>query len=386
MSNINNQQISMPIPAKREQIATRILFFIAGAATAAWAALVPFAKLNTAVNDGTLGFLLLCLGFGALIAMPLTGLLTSKFGCRWVMAVSVILFCLTLPFLSIISDTGLLAVGLFIFGVGIGITDCAMNVQAIIVEKSAPRPMMSGFHGLYSVGGIAGAGAMSGMMLLGITPFYASLITAILVVVLLITSLSGLLPYADKAEGPLFALPRGAVLLIGGICFAVFLAEGTVLDWSAVYLTEYRAIPDSIGGLGFACFAILMTAGRLTGDRITARFGHYRVVFWGAMLAALGLVMVILIPNWGFSLFGYALIGLGCANIVPVMFSAIGKQTSMAPVIAVPAVSTLGYLGILAGPASIGFVAQQSSLPYAFIMVAVLLVIVALVSRKIDMS
>lgn len=384
-SNSLPQQSADFTPAKREQAATRLMFFIAGFATAAWAALVPFAKLNTGVNDGTLGLLLLCLGGGALIAMPLTGALTTRFGCRAVLIVSVLIFSLIMPLLAVIPDSGWLALALLAFGVGIGITDCAMNVQAIIVEKASPKPIMSGFHGFYSVGGIAGAGAMSGMMLLGLSPLSATLIIALLVLVMLLISISGLLNYANPAEGPAFALPRGAVLLLGAICFAVFLAEGAVLDWSAVFLTEYRQLPDSAGGLGFACFAATMTLGRLTGDRIVARFGSYPVVVVGAVVAAGGLVLTIFVPHWLFSLSGYALIGIGCANIVPIMFSAIGRQTSMPQVVAVPAISTLGYMGVLAGPASIGFVAHYSSLPVAFMLVALLLLVVALVARRVRM-
>ncbi|KOC94959.1 MFS transporter, partial [Winslowiella iniecta] len=315
------QQSADFIPAKREQGATRLMFFIAGFATAAWAALVPFAKLNTGVNDGTLGLLLLCLGGGALVAMPLTGVLTTRFGCRAVLITSVFIFSLIMPLLAVIPDSAMLALALLGFGVGIGITDCAMNVQAIIVEKASSKPVMSGFHGFYSIGGIAGAGAMSGMMLLGLSPFSATLIIALLVLLLLLLSIRGLLNYANPAEGPAFALPRGAVLVLGAICFAVFLAEGAVLDWSAVFLTEYRALPDSAGGLGFACFAATMTLGRLTGDRIVARFGRYPVVIVGAVVAASGLALTIFVPFWIFSLIGYALIGIGCANIVPVMFS-----------------------------------------------------------------
>ncbi|KOC91918.1 MFS transporter [Winslowiella iniecta] len=379
------QQSADFIPAKREQGATRLMFFIAGFATAAWAALVPFAKLNTGVNDGTLGLLLLCLGGGALVAMPLTGVLTTRFGCRAVLITSVFIFSLIMPLLAVIPDSAMLALALLGFGVGIGITDCAMNVQAIIVEKASSKPVMSGFHGFYSIGGIAGAGAMSGMMLLGLSPFSATLIIALLVLLLLLLSIRGLLNYANPAEGPAFALPRGAVLVLGAICFAVFLAEGAVLDWSAVFLTEYRALPDSAGGLGFACFAATMTLGRLTGDRIVARFGRYPVVIVGAVVAASGLALTIFVPFWIFSLIGYALIGIGCANIVPVMFSAIGRQTSMPQAVAVPAISTMGYMGVLAGPASIGFVAHYSSLPVAFMLVALLLLVVAWVARRVKM-
>ncbi|HEI8862268.1 TPA: MFS transporter [Morganella morganii] len=373
------------VPAEREQIATRALFFVAGFASAAWAALVPFAKLNTGVNDGVLGLLLLCLGGGALVAMPLTGVLTTRFGCRRVMTVSVILLSAALPLLAVINHTGLLALTLIIFGMGIGITDCAMNIQAIIVEKAAPKPMMSGFHGFYSVGGIAGAGAMSGFMLAGMDALQAAGAVTVICLLLLALSYKGMLDYAWPSEGPAFAVPRGAVLLIGIICFATFLAEGSVLDWSAVFLTEYRHVPESMGGLGFACFAVLMSLGRLTGDKIVAVLGRPQVVLWGALLAAGGLLLSVLSDNWLLALTGYGLIGLGCANVVPVMFSAIGRQTSMPQAVAVPAVTTLGYLGILAGPASVGLIAYRFTLPAALLAVVALLLLVALLSRKVRM-
>lgn len=375
--------INESVPGRNEQRATRMVFFMAGFATAAWAALVPFAKYNTGVSDGTLGLLLLCLGGGALVAMPLTGMLTARFGCRRVMVVSVLIFSAILPLLAVTSDARLLALALLLFGIGVGTTDCAMNVQAIIVEKASPRPLMSGFHGFYSVGGIAGAGAMSGMMSLGLSASAASLATTIIVLLLLTLCVRGFLTYANPQEGPAFAVPHGIVLLLGAVCFIVFLAEGAVLDWSAVYLTEYRGLSEARGGLGFACFAATMTLGRLTGDRIVARLGQQRVVFTGALVAATGILLTVWGGSWELALVGYALVGMGCANIVPVMFSAIGRQTAMPQVLAVPAVTTLGYMGVLAGPASIGGIAHHSSLAVAFIVVAIAMLAVAAVSKLI---
>lgn len=375
--------INETVPGRSEQRATRMVFFMAGFATAAWAALVPFAKYNTGVSDGTLGLLLLSLGGGALVAMPLTGMLTALFGCRRVMVVSVLIFSAILPLLAVTSDARLLALALLLFGIGVGTTDCAMNVQAIIVEKASPRPLMSGFHGFYSVGGIAGAGAMSGMMSLGLSASAASLATTIIVLLLLTLCVRGFLTYANPQEGPAFAVPHGIVLLLGAVCFIVFLAEGAVLDWSAVYLTEYRGLSEARGGLGFACFAATMTLGRLTGDRIVARLGQQRIVFTGALVAATGILLTVWGGSWELALMGYALVGMGCANIVPVMFSAIGRQTAMPQVLAVPAVTTLGYMGVLAGPASIGGIAHHSSLAVAFIVVAIAMLAVAAVSKLI---
>lgn len=358
-----------------EKIATRIIFFIAGVATATWAVLVPFARFNTGVNEGLLGTLLLCLGFGAMLAMPVTGTLTSRYGCRAVISGAVAVVVVSMPFLSFVSSPFLLGISLFIFGVGIGLTDCAMNVQAILVEKNAGKPLMSGFHGMYSVGGIAGAGIMTGLLSLGLSILSATVIISVILCLLLLSCFRQLLTYANPAEGPAFAVPRGTVLILGLICFIVFMAEGTVLDWSAVYLVDIRNVPESLGGLGFAAFATAMTAGRLGGDYLVRRLGALTIVLAGAVAAVGGFLIIIYGTHLVSLLAGYLLIGIGCANIVPVMFSQIGKQTSMSQMVAVPAVTTLGYIGVLSGPAVIGYIAHHSRLAYGFIFVAVLLLI-----------
>ncbi|MGK9470788.1 MFS transporter [Pantoea agglomerans] len=367
-------------------LATRIIFFIAGFITATWAVIVPFARGNTGVNEAQLGTLLLCLGVGALIAMPVTGWLTSRFGCRRVILVAVALVIISTPWLSVLSDPLLLALALLVFGVGIGVTDCAMNIQAILVEKQAEKPVMSGFHGMYSVGGIAGAGFMTLLLAMGFSVLTGCLLAVAAVIIMTLVSASGLLTYANPAEGPGFAVPRGSVLIIGIICFAVFLTEGTVLDWSAVYLTDVRAIPASLGGLGYTCFAIAMTVARLTGDRIISSLGRLPVVLGGALIAAAGMAMVTFIASWPMALLGYTLVGAGCANIVPVMFSAAGRQTVMPQAVAVPAITTLGYLGVLSGPAVIGYVAHYTHLAFSFSLIMALMLVVGAVSLTLDLG
>lgn len=367
-------------------LATRIIFFIAGFITATWAVIVPFARGNTGVNEAQLGTLLLCLGVGALIAMPVTGWLTSRFGCRRVILVAVTLVIISTPWLSVLSNPLLLALALLVFGVGIGVTDCAMNIQAILVEKQAAKPVMSSFHGMYSVGGIAGAGFMTLLLAMGFSVLTGCLLAVAAVIIMTLVSAPGLLTYANPAEGPVFAVPRGSVLIIGIICFAVFLTEGTVLDWSAVYLTDVRAIPASLGGLGYTCFAIAMTVARLTGDRIISSLGRLPVVLGGALIAAAGMAMVTFIASWPLALLGYTLVGAGCANIVPVMFSAAGRQTVMPQSVAVPAITTLGYLGVLSGPAVIGYVAHYTHLAFSFSLIMALMLIVGAVSLTLDLG
>ena len=154
-----------------------------------------------------------------------------------------------------------------------------------------------------------------------------------------------------------------------------------MLDWSSLFLTEYRSLPINLGGLGFAAFSIAMTAGRFTGDNVVSKFGGFPVVMAGTLTSAMGLVILLALPYSVTSIIGYFLIGLGAANVVPVMFTAIANQTVMPQSTAVPAVSTLAFSGVLLGPASIGVVAEHSSLCTALLLLIPLLALVLLLSR-----
>lgn len=368
-------------PGIPQQIATRVVFFIAGVTMAAWAPLVPFAKARAQVDEGTLGMLLLCLGAGSMVSMPLSGALTARLGCRRIIVLSTTLICLMLPLLATLSSLPGLMLALLFFGAGIGAMDVSINVQAIIVERASGRTMMSGFHGLFSVGGIVGAAGVSALLGLGVTPLQAIMAVLLVAAVCLISMWRRLLPYGSRSDGPLFAIPHGVVLGIGIVCFIVFLTEGAVLDWSAVALTSTHGVDASVAGFGYAAFALTMTIGRLCGDAIVHRLGNEKVVAFGGLAAACGVALATLAPSWPIALAGYALVGIGCSNIVPVMFSAAGRQTVMPENVAVPAMTTLGYAGILVGPAAIGFISHVSSLVTAFLIVAGMLVAVAMSGR-----
>lgn len=366
-----------------EYRATRLLFFAAGCAVAVWAALVPFAKARTALDEASLGALLLCLGLGSLIAMPLAGAWTTRQGCRVVLVLCTVVSSLMLPLLAWVPSVYALGAVLFVFGAAIGAADCAFNVQAVIVEEAAGRPMMSGFHGFFSLGGIVGAAGAALMMSLGVAPLAMTLFWSAFILLLLAFNWRGLLPYGSPHEGPLFAVPHGFVILLGVLGFVVFLTEGAMLDWSAVFLTEQRGMASAQAGFGYACFALAMTAGRFAGDAIVARLGPSRVVWQGGLLAAAGITLSACLPQWQWSLVGYTLVGLGCSNIVPVLFTAAGRQKVMPQALAVPAMTTIAYAGVLTGPAGIGFVAHHSSLPIAFLLLAAMMVGVAMCGRAL---
>lgn len=370
-----------PTPGIAQQNATRMAFFIAGLGMAAWAPLVPYAKSRLGIDDAMLGLLLLCLGIGSIVSMPLSGFLAARFGCRKVIIAAGALTCMVLPFLAGVDTIPALAITLLLFGAGIGTIDVVINIQAVIVERAGDRAMMSGFHGLFSVGGIIGASGVSGLLGLGLAPFSATLVVGIVIAGALAAFGRHLLPYGSERASSAFMWPRGLILGIGTLCFITFLAEGAMLDWSAVFLTTIRSMDPSYSGLGYAAFAATMTLGRLNGDRTVRIFGNVRTLIFGGCCAAAGLVIAALVPSAAAALIGFALVGLGASNIVPVLYSTAGRQTSMPPHLAIASITTMGYSGILIGPAFIGFIADRTSLGFSFICVATLLMIVAISAR-----
>ena len=373
-------------PGARERIATRLAFFIAGFAVSAWAPLIPFAKRRLALDDAQLGLMLLCLGIGSVLMMPLAGGLAARFGCRRTILAAGTVICLCLPALMLAPSIPMLAAALAVFGASLGVLDVVMNLQAVIVERASGRAMMSGFHGMYSVGGIAGAGGVAGALTWGASPLVAITDTAVLAALLLAAARGGLLAQSGEGDHPAFALPRGRVLLVGAVCFAMFLSEGAVLDWSAVFLSTVRHADPATAGFGYVAFAATMTLGRLTGDRIVQTLGAFRVVVCGTLVAAAGFALAILSASPMAGLAGFALVGAGAANVVPVMFSAAGRQHDMPTHLAVAAVTTMGYAGVLLGPAALGFVAKATSLPMAFGLLVALLLCVAGAARQATRS
>ena len=373
--------VLIPTANHSERMSTRIAFLIAGLLMSAWAPLVPLVKARAGLDDGGLGLLLLGLGGGSIVAMPFAGYLTAHYGCRPVVIWATIVLCAALALLSTLMWLPGVVIAVIIFGASMGMLDCAMNIQSVIVEKNSGQALQSGFHGLYSVGGIVGAGAMTALLTLGLDPLIAALCIVATVLGALYKAAPALLTYGTERGGPMFAVPKGIVLFLGVLCFIVFLTEGAMLDWSAVFLVSNRGLEPSIAGLGYASFAAAMTVGRLTGDAIVSKLGGVRVVALGGLCAAAGMIVSLGIDGWPASLVGYALVGAGCSNIVPVLFTAVGRQQRMPQAVAIPAVISMGYAGILIGPVFIGAVAHLSTLSFALGCVIVLLVFVSATAR-----
>ena len=365
------------------RLATRIAFLVAGFGLAAWAPLIPFAKGRIGADDGVMGLLLLCLGAGSVTAMLRTGPLCARYGCKPVVVGSGLAMALLLPPLAVVSSPWTLGLVLLGFGGALGSLDVAMNVHAIEVERDSGRSLMSGFHAMFSVGGFVGAGVVTALLSVGVGPLAATLpCTAAMMVAMGLTA-PRLAEAGRVAEGHSLAWPRSAaMLLLAGLAAVCFLVEGAMLDWSALLLTTRSLAAPAQGGLGYAFFAVAMTVGRFSGDAITSRIGDRATMQWGGALAVAGFVVLLCGGRLELALGGFVLIGLGAANVVPVLFRRCGSVPGTSPAMAVAALTTVGYAGQLMGPAAVGFVSQLSSLPAAFWLLAGLMVLVPLFAGK----
>ena len=372
MGDTRKKEIGM-----REVHAARAFFFIGGFGTATWAPLVPLLRERLMVGDDVLGMLLLCIGVGSLLTMPLSGALAMRLGCRRVVMTAAVLFAAILLLVSCVDTLSLAVPIVLIFGAVMGCIDVVVNIVAVLVEKGIGRRIMSGMHAFWSLGGFVGAGLYGVWVgLLGLTPFQSTAIAAGLI--LLLTAVFGrhLIPYGGGG-GALLALPRGIIVFVGMTAFIAFLSEGAVMDWGGVYLTTVRGMDLALAGTGYSVFSAAMLMMRFLGDRVVQRIGALLVAVGGALLAFGGILLVMFAPVDALLYVGFFAIGIGSANIVPVFFSLMGRQNVMPVSAAVSAVSTMGYLGILAGPAAIGFVSSLTTLQTAFAMLAALSILQA---------
>jgi hypothetical protein len=263
--------------------------------------------------------------------------------------------------------------------------DVAMNIHALEVEKRTGRPQMSGFHGLFSVGGFAGSAVMTMLLTRGILPLPATLACAAGLLICTLILDRGLLRSSEvpQSDGALFAIPHGIVVLLALLAATMFLVEGAILDWGALFMTESGFARPESAGVAFLLFSVAMTAGRLSGDYINARAGDRAVLLWGGIVAAGGFTLTLVASGAGVAGAGFFVIGLGAANIVPVLIRLAGAQTAMPAALAVAAVTTAGYGGQLLGPAGVGFVAKAIGLKGAFWMLAGLIALVPLSSGSV---
>ncbi|MFF4536264.1 MFS transporter [Streptomyces aureus] len=362
-------------------------FALDGFVFAGWVVRIPAIKHQTGASAGALGLALLGVSAGAVITMMLTGRLCRRFGshpvtvaCAALLSLSVILP----PYAGSVTALGLI---LLLFGAAYGGANVAMNSAAVDLVAALRRPVMPSFHAAYSLGGMLGAG-LGGLVAGYLSP--ARHLLAIAVVGLLVTAVAGrsLLrqevpssPDRERREGfagqPLVsARTRGLVAVFGLIALCTAYGEGALADWGALHLEQDLDAHPAIAAAGYACFALAMTIGRLSGTALLERLGRTRTLVIGGTTASLGMLLGSLAPSVWAVLLGFAVTGLGLANIFPV---AVDRAGALAGASGVAVASTLGYGGLLLGPPAIGFMADWYSLPTALTSVAVLAAVAALI-------
>ena len=368
---------SQTAPAR---LSTRLAFFAAGFAMACLAPLFPFIKSQVGANEGQFGLILLCLGLGSIIAMPVTGIISARYGAKPMILLGGFGLVLFLPALVFAPSPIVLGAILFLFGASLGTIDVAMNVHGAEIEGLEQRFLMSNFHAQFSIGGFFGAGLVTLLLSFGTQFHTAAIIGAVLTLFAMILARSGLLSVSGKEPEP-FKFPRGVVLLLALLAGITFLVEGAVLDWGAILIIDQELAAKENAGIGYILFSVAMVIARLSGDKIINVLGGFKVLVLGGIVTIAGIAIILLSPSALLAKSGFILIGLGAANLVPIIFSAAGRQKIMPSSLAVASVTTTGYAGILLGPALIGFAANISSLSMAFWLLAILMAVIPLTAK-----
>jgi predicted MFS family arabinose efflux permease len=362
--------------------ATFAVFAVNGAMIGTWVAHIPWLQDQLGVSKAVIGLCLLCMAAGALVAMPLTGQVLDRRSSASVTRAAALLFCLMLPLPLLAPSPYALGALLFVFGAANGAMDVSMNAHAVAVERELPKPIMSSLHGGWSLGGFASSGFAAVAGSAGLDPRVESLIVgvALWLAALWLTTRLGSASMHSKEGGSGFALPSRAVFLIGALCFLAMMTEGAIGDWSGIYLRQDLGAGAAAAATGFTGFSLGMAIARLGGDVLNERLGAGRLLRGGMALVAVALGAVLLIGQPVPAVIGFALVGLGIANSVPLLFSAAGRVDPPGPSLA--AVFTVGYTGFIVGPPVIGFLADAIGLPETLgLLVFAALVVAALGGR-----
>ncbi len=366
--------VHTPREVRRARYAVAAVFAVHGAVTGSFATRVPWIQDHAGVSAGQLGLALAFPALGASLAMPLAGGISHRFGARNALRGLLALWTLALILPSLAQNLLTLCLALFVYGATAGMSDVAMNALGVEVENRLDRSIMSGLHGMWSVGAVVGSAAGTLAAHLGSDArLHHALAAAVLTVVGFVACawVLDLQPTEDEEPPPRFALPPRSALLIGAIGFCAVFAEGASLDWSAVYLRDQL---ETSAGLAAACttgFTLTMAVARIAGDRVVDRYGAVRTVRASGVVALLGGLLIVFAGHPAVAMAGFALMGLGIAVVVPLCFAAAGRSGSN-PSLAIAGVATITYTSGLIAPSAIGMLAQATSLVVSFVLVTLL--------------
>ncbi|OLP60291.1 hypothetical protein BJF93_15135 [Xaviernesmea oryzae] len=383
MSDSSTAVLTRAAYMTRPRFAVSMLFLMNGFMTGSWAPKIPELKERLGIGESVLGLLILTFGIGSLVMMPVAGAAIARLGSKPVVKLTAILLSPLLLLLTLVPNVWLGAIAMFVFGGFIGAMDVAMNANAVEVEKSMRRAIMSSCHAYWSLGGLIGA-AIGGALMAR----YGVLTHAIVLTVIALALIALAWPMifsdaphpdvkAEKTRLPLNPLPW----LIGLVALFCMVPEGSVLDWGALYLRNEQGASVALSGLGYAAFSASMATMRFAGDHVRDRFGAVRTLRLSTITAFVGLILSGLAPDASLAILGFAIAGIGISNMVPIAFSAAGNMPGLAPGIGISVASFMGYSGMLFAPSLIGFVAEHTGLSVVFLSVPVLFIVVLALSH-----
>jgi MFS family permease len=370
---------------KINRLAVSIFFFTNGFQYANWVARLPEVQTLYGVSNTTLGTILLCSAAGAMTAMPFAGLLTVCIGSRLVTIATAIAFVLAIPLIPLLSNLGLIGGLFFLFGVMGGSEDVAMNGQAVYVERRYQRPILASFHGVWSIGTASGAGFGALFAQYGIGLFYHFLTISMLSLAAILWASLHLIKddvlsnetdaTQNESNHSTFRLPTKAILPLGIIAFCGMTGEGSIGDWSAIYMHKMIGQSEAFSALAFGAFTLAMTIGRLVGDSFTEKYGKRKQLIVSSLLAIIGMSLTLAFINPYTVLIGFFIVGLGISTIVPLVYSAAGNTEGVTPSVGIAMATTIGYSGFFVGPPVIGYLADVYSLRIGLLFSLVLFIV-----------
>ncbi|WP_246168883.1 MFS transporter [Rudanella paleaurantiibacter] len=352
-----------------------------------WVAHIPHIKQRLQLSEGELGLVLFAMPAGLLTMNPLTGYLIAKLGqaraCFWAAICLALAMCIPVN----APNVWVLVLGLYMVGLAGALINVAMNTLATDVEKSTGLAIMSSCHGMWSVGGMVGSAVAGAVIALNVAPEIHLPLMGLLVLLITVgvRPVLARIPVQPTTEQASFVMPNLNLLLMILIGLALAMGEGTAFDWSAVYLRETLGASSQVAALGFGAFSLTMTLGRFMGDALIPRLGAQRFLFLGGLIAAAGLFLAVLVPVPGVALLGFALLGAGCSLGAPILYAAALRVPGIPPAAGLATFATFSFIGFLAGPPVIGFVAEAFGLPWGIAFVGFMMLVSAALSKIVKL-
>ncbi|NUZ06589.1 MFS transporter [Piscinibacter koreensis] len=365
--------------------ALRAQFFVTGGLFATWGVHVPNVKAHYGLGEHALALAMMASGVGSVVALLYAGRVLARHPPRRVVPLLGIVCTLAIGSLLLPGRYAWLLVLMLAYGVAGALFDVAVNDEASTIEQRAGRPLMSGFHAMFSLGGMAGAGAWSVLASAGVSPVEHLAGAAVFLAGVAMGASTFMLRqqrHGASAGSASLSLPRGPLLLLGLLAAMGLIGEGALYDWSVLYVRQELAAPSATASLAYASFSGAMAAGRFGGDWVRARMTPAALVRASGALAAIGMGLALALPHPWAAIASFGLVGLGFSNVVPVLFSAAARVPGVAPAHGIAAVSSVGYFGMMVGPPVIGFIAQASSLTTGLLVVVAFAGIVAGFARR----